>query len=56
MPSGPYVVIGQLGHPSHFSHLGHLGNTGDLDTLDPYSIDPAPTDSQFKAFITELDP
>jgi hypothetical protein len=59
MPSSPYVVLRhlrQLRHPSHLSHLGHLGNIGDLDTLNPNPLNPAPTDSQLEAFITELDP
>jgi hypothetical protein len=51
--------LGHLGHLGHFGHLGHLGdlgNIGDLDTLNPYSLDPAPTDSLPGAFITEMDP
>jgi hypothetical protein len=40
----------------NFGHLGHLGNIGDLHDLDPYSHDPAPTDSLPGAFITEMDP
>jgi hypothetical protein len=53
MPSGPYII---LGHPSHLSHLGHLSNIGDLDPLDPSPLDPTPTDSLQRAFITEMDP
>jgi hypothetical protein len=59
MPSGPYVILRhlrQLRHPSHLGHLGHLGNIGGLNTLDPYPLDPSPTDSQLEAFITEMDP
>jgi hypothetical protein len=54
--------LGHLGHLSnigdlgHLGHLGYLGNIGNLDTLDPYSHDPAPTDSLPGAFITEMDP
>jgi hypothetical protein len=48
--------LGHLGHFGHLGHLGHLGNISDLDTLDPYSHDPAPTDSLPGAFITEMDP
>jgi hypothetical protein len=48
--------LNNLGHFSHLGHLGHLGNIGDLNTLDPYSHDPAPTDSLPGAFITEMDP
>jgi hypothetical protein len=48
--------LGHLGHFGHLGHLGHLSNIGDLDTLDPYSHDPAPTDSLPGAFITEMDP
>jgi hypothetical protein len=54
--------IGDLGHLSHLGHLGHLGhlchlgNISDLNTLDPYSLDPVPTDSLPGAFITEMDP
>jgi hypothetical protein len=48
--------IGDLGHLGHLGHLGYLGNIGDLDTLDPYPLDPAPTDSLPGAFITEMDP
>jgi hypothetical protein len=48
--------IGDLGHLGHLGHLDHLGNIGDLHDLDPYSHDPAPTDSLSGAFITEMDP
>jgi hypothetical protein len=51
MPSGPYVILGhlrQLGHPSHLGHLSHLSNIGDLNTLNPYPLDCAPTDSHLK--------
>jgi hypothetical protein len=48
--------LGHLGHFGHLGHLGHLGNIGDLHNLDPYSLDPAPTDSLPGAFITEMDP
>jgi hypothetical protein len=48
--------LNNLRHFSHLGHLGHLGNIGDLNTLDPYSHDPAPTDSLPGAFITEMDP
>ena len=40
----------------HSSHLVYLGTIGNLDTLDPYPLDSAPTDSPLKAFITKLDP
>ena len=59
MPSGPYVILGHLGqlrHPSHLGHLSHLSNIGDLDPLNPSPLDPALTDSQLEAFITEPDP
>jgi hypothetical protein len=59
MPSGPYVILGHLGqlrHPSHLGHLSHLSNIGDLDPLNPSPLDPALTDSQLEAFITEMDP
>ena len=49
MPSGPYIILrhlGQLGHP------GHLSNIGGLNTLNPYPLNPALTDSQLEAFIT----
>jgi hypothetical protein len=48
--------LGHLRHLGHLSHLGHLGNIGDLHDLDPYPLDPAPTDSLPGAFITEMDP
>jgi hypothetical protein len=48
--------LNNFGHLGHLGHLSHLGNIGDLDTLDPYSHDPAPTDSLPEAFITEMDP
>jgi hypothetical protein len=48
--------LDNLGHLGYLGHLGHLSNIGDLDTLDPYSHDPAPTDSLPGAFITEMDP
>jgi hypothetical protein len=48
--------LGHLRHLGHLGHLGYLGNNGNLDTLDPYSHDPAPTDSLPGAFITEMDP
>jgi hypothetical protein len=48
--------IGDLGRLGHLGHLGYLGNNGNLDTLDPYSHDPALTDSLPGAFITEMDP
>jgi hypothetical protein len=48
--------LGNIGDLGHLGHLGHLGNIGDLDTLDPYPLDPAPTDSLPGAFITEMDP
>jgi hypothetical protein len=47
---------GPFGHIGHLGHLGHLGNIGDLHDLDPYTLDPAPTDSLPGAFITEMDP
>jgi hypothetical protein len=61
-PSGHLSHLRHLGHLSHLGHFGHLGhlshlsNIGDLDTLDPYSLNPAPTDSLPEAFITEMDP
>jgi hypothetical protein len=48
--------LGNIGDLGHLGHLGHLSNISDLDTLDPYSHDPAPTDSLLGAFITEMDP
>ena len=48
--------LDHLGHLSHLGHLGYLGNIGNLNTLDPYPLDPAPTDSLPGAFITEMDP
>jgi hypothetical protein len=48
--------LGNNGDLGHLGHLGYLGNIGDLDTLDPYPLDPAPTDSLPGAFITEMDP
>jgi hypothetical protein len=48
--------IGDLGHLGQLGHLGYLSNIGNLDTLDPYPLDPAPTDSLPGAFITEMDP
>jgi hypothetical protein len=48
--------LGQPGHLGHLGHLSHLGNIGDLATLDPYTLDPVPTDSLPGAFITEVDP
>jgi hypothetical protein len=53
MPSSPYII---LRHLRQLSYLGHLGNIDDLDTLDPYPLNPTPTDSQLEAFITEPDP
>jgi hypothetical protein len=48
--------LGNIGDLGHLGHLSHLGNIGDLNTLDPYPLDPAPTDSLLGAFITEMDP
>jgi hypothetical protein len=48
--------IGDLGHLGHLRHLGHLGNIGNLDTLNPYPLDPATTDSLPGAFIPEINP
>jgi hypothetical protein len=55
-PTSGTTLNCNFGHLSHLGHLGHLGNIGDLNTLDPYSLDPAPTDSLPGAFITEMDP
>jgi hypothetical protein len=58
-PSGHLGHLSHLGHLRHLGHLGHLGhlsNIGDLNTPDPYSLNPAPTDSLPGAFITEMDP
>jgi hypothetical protein len=56
MDDMPSSHSGHLRHLSHLSHLGYLGTIGNLDTLDPYPLDSAPTDSPLKAFITKLDP
>jgi hypothetical protein len=56
MDDMPSSHSGHLRHLSHLSHLGYLGTVGNLDTLDPYPLDSAPTDSPLKAFITKLDP
>jgi hypothetical protein len=48
--------LGHLRHLGHLGHLSHLGNIGDLHDLDPYSLNPALTDSLPGAFITEMDP
>jgi hypothetical protein len=56
MDNMPSSHLGHLGHLSHLSHLGYLGTISNLNTLDPYSLEPTPTDSPLIAFITELDP
>jgi hypothetical protein len=46
--SSPYVILEhlrQLGHPGHLGHLSHLGNISDLNTLDPYPLNPLPTET-----------
>jgi hypothetical protein len=52
----PSSHLGYLRHFSHLGHLSYLGNIGNLNTLAPYPLDSALTDSPLEAFITELDP